>query len=119
MKASSGGGRAAVRSVGKLLDRYRKCGVIRAHDHQWSTNASGRVEFAGSRGGRWGDGLREGVRLMQRALPATTSSGRQFQQEHGFLSIGDGDEESGLSKHFEEDRVFGYVIDFCSMISHG
>lgn len=106
------GGRARVRSVEKLLDRYRQrqCCVNCAQGHQRVTHVNARgVEFGGARGGRWGQELQEQGRLMQRTLPAATSWGRQLQQEHGILSIGDGDEDSGLSKHFEEDRVFGYM----------
>jgi len=51
--------------------------------------------------------LRDEVRLMQRTFP--TSLGRQVQPERGFLGIGDGDEELGLSKHFEQNRVIGYT----------
>lgn len=67
------------------------------------THGGGRVvlEYAGGSRG-----------LTQRTLPAATLWSRQVQQAHVSAGVGDGDEGSGLSKHFEEDRVFGYPRAF-------
>jgi hypothetical protein len=113
MKAPAGGGRAAVRSVGRLLERYRHCAAASPLPHARNvvrSHGGGRADFGVGKGGRWGEGaLRDEVRAMQRILPVAVSGGRQLQPQRGFLGIGDGDEDVGLAKHFEEDRVFGYV----------
>lgn len=111
MKVPPGGGRAAVRSIGKLVERHRQCAAVSApvvHPRIYEVrhHAGEEKGFGVARGERLLEGtLRDEVRLMQRTLP---SWGRQLQPERGFLGIGDGDEDIGLSKHFEQDRVIGY-----------
>lgn len=94
--------RAALRSIGKLV---RQCGAASAPVLHHPGNSHAAAEFAVAQGGRIVSGLRDEVRLMQRTSPA--SWGRQLQPERGFLGIGDGDEDIGVSKHFEQDRVIG------------
>lgn len=109
MKAPS---RAAVRSLGRVQERYRQCAALSplAPARKVSHYAGERAHGGMVNGAPWGDGgLREEVRAMHRALPVATSWGRQLQPQRGFLGIGDGDEDIGLAKHFEEDRVIGYV----------
>lgn len=112
MKAPSGGGRAAVRSIGKLLERrcWQFSSAVSAPElsRNYVRPASEVIK-----GGKWLEGrLQNELRLMRNSWPATTvaaSLGRQLQPERGFLGIGDGDEDIGLSKHFEQDRIIGYV----------
>lgn len=110
MRSPSGVGRAAVRSFGKLFEYHRQYRAVAPLAQQRIGGGDETVNVAGAQGGRWGQGrLPDEVKLMQRILPAATFWGRQLQPERGFLGIGDGDEDIGVAKHFEEDRVIGYT----------
>lgn len=100
MAAPPGRGGALVRSVGRLLERS-----LRGSDSPRGLRLSGmqlRVTRPDQR-------LRQVVPMLPRALPGGVPWGCRAPPERGFLSAGDGDEESGLAKHFEEDRVIGHT----------
>lgn len=104
-----------LRSASRLLVQCRPCSGVappcNARSFSRGFEEVGIVpvldKFVG--GGEWGRVAREEVGL-RRALPSLPSARLQ---RRGFLSCGDGDEDSGVARHFEEDRVIGYVPPLC------
>lgn len=93
-----------VPSRAALQSLVRQCGALSAPVVQHPRHS--RALHAGEVGVAKSGLVDEPRKLIQRTLPV--SWGRQLQPERRFLGIGDGDEDIGLSKHFEQDRVIGY-----------
>ena len=107
---------SALRSAGRLVGLHRKsCAAVAqpAPVVGIAGFSSGVREDSGTFVPVLDSKLVRGGGLREEADPkfAFPSLPSVHLQRRGFLSCGDGDEDSGLSKHFEEDRVLGYVSD--------